>query len=291
MSIHKHEYRAYTGRITPVWTRIFVLARYGFAEAWSSKITIVLFLVSLLPPVVFLVQIYFANNPAARLLIGEQGQHLLSVDGAFFLHILETQSWLALVLSAWIAPRLISFDLADNALPILLSHPVSRSGYVFGKYIALMGALSVVTWIPALLLFAYQGYASPDPWALANLRIATGLFAGSLIWIAFISLLGLALSSWVKWRIVATGTIFAAILVPAGVGVIIRQVLNTDWGFLLNIPMMMSILWIRFLGPNENMRPQIDLPTTAIAVMLLLASLLSVAMLNARIRAREVVRG
>ena len=89
----------------------------------------------------------------------------------------------------------------------------------------------------------------------------------------------------------ATGTIFAAILVPAGVGAIISQVMHTDWGYLFNIPMMMSILWIRLLGTNENMRPQVDLPTTAIVMMLMLAGALSIAMLNARIRAREVVRG
>ena len=291
MSIRKHEYRAYSGKITPGWTRILVLARYGLAEAWSSKITVILFLVCLLPPVGFLVQIYLANNPAAGMLIGDHGKQILAADGSFFLHVQETQAWLSLVLTAWIAPRLITFDLADNALPILLSHPVTRFGYVFGKYVVLLGVLSVVTWIPALALFAYQGYASAQPWAGANLQIAAGLFAGALIWIAFISLLGLALSSWVKWRVVATGTIFAAILVPAGVGAIISQVMLTEWGFLFNIPMMMSILWTRLLGTNANMRPQIDLPTPAIAMMLLLACALSVAILNIRVRAREVIRG
>ena len=291
MSIHKHEYRAYTGKVTPVWTRMFVLARYGFAEAWSSKVTVILFLVCLLPPVVFLIQIYLSNNPAARLLIGDRGQHILSADGTFFLDVMQTQSWLALVLSSWIAPRLITFDLADNALPILLSHPISRFSYVFGKYIALFGALSVVTWMPCLMLFFYQGYSAAQPWMGANFRIAFGLVAGSIIWIAFIALLGLALSSWVKWRVVATGTIFAAILVPAGVGAVVSQVLRTNWGFVLNFPVMMPILWLRLLGIDSANANQTTLPTIAIAAMLILACVMSVAMLNARIRAREVVRG
>ena len=54
----------------------------------------------------------------------------LAINAGFFLKVLEVQSWLALVMTAWIAPRLITFDLADNALPILLSHPISRFGYV-----------------------------------------------------------------------------------------------------------------------------------------------------------------
>jgi ABC-type transport system involved in multi-copper enzyme maturation permease subunit len=291
MSVYEHNYRAYAGRVTPVWTRIFVLARYGFAEAWSSKITVGLFTLCLLPPVVFLVGIYLANNPIARALIGGRGPQALAIDASFFLTVLEVQSWFAVALASWIAPRLITFDLADNALPILLSHPISRLGYVLGKFIALFASLAVVTVAPCLLLFVYQSYSSPLPWVAANLHIAAGLLAGTSIWIAFLSILGLALSSWVKWRVAATGAIFAAVFVPAGVGGIVTGVLRTKWGFLLNVPFMMSALWRRLLGAPESARSSFSLPTEAIAAMLVLACFLCAAMLNARIRAREVVRG
>jgi ABC-type transport system involved in multi-copper enzyme maturation permease subunit len=291
MAVYKHNYRAYEGTLTPLWTRILVLVRYALAEAWASKITIGLLTFCLLPCIVSLVGIYLANNPIARALVGAQSTRFLTINAAFFLNFLQSQCWLALVLASWIAPRLVTFDLADNALPILLSHPITRFGYVLGKFIALFTTLSVVTWIPALLLFAYQGYSSPIPWAMANQRIAAGMLAGAAIWIAFISLLGLAISSWVKWRVVATGIIFAAIVVPAGVGGIVTGVLRTKWGFLLNLPFMMSSLWQRLLGAPEPMRTPYSLPSGAIAAMLVLACLVFVAMLNARIRAREVVRG
>jgi ABC-type transport system involved in multi-copper enzyme maturation permease subunit len=290
MSVYKHTYRAYSGRVTPLWSRVLVLARYGFDEAWSSRITIGLFTFSMLPVVVFIVGIYLANNPLARQLMKANPQNFI-IDAAFFLKILQVQSWLALVLTSWIAPRLITFDLADNALPILLSHPISRFDYVFGKFIALFASLSAVTWIPCLMLFAYQGYSSPLPWIGANLSMAVGLLAGSLIWIVFLSILGLALSSWVKWRVVATGIIFAAVFVPAGVGGIISAILRTRWGFLLNIPVIMSELWRRLLGAPDFMPFGQTLPTSAIALMLLAVCVVCVAMLNARIRAREVVRG
>ena len=127
MSVFKHEYRAYSGPVTSLRSRIGVLARYALAEAWSSKITLVLFAVSMLPVVVYLVGIYLANNPIARALILHGGSAELAINASFFLKVLASQCWLALVLAAWIAPRLVSFDLADNALPILLSHPISRS--------------------------------------------------------------------------------------------------------------------------------------------------------------------
>jgi ABC-type transport system involved in multi-copper enzyme maturation permease subunit len=291
MSVYKHHYRAYTGKLTPAWTRVFVLARYGYAEAWSSRITVGMFTLFMLPCLVFLFGIYFANNPLARQLLNLRNANVLAINAGFFLNVLAVQSVPALILASWIAPRLITFDLADDALPILLSHPISRFGYVFGKWIALFASLSLVTWIPALLLFAYQGYSSPQPWALSHLQIAGGVVAGAVIWIAFLSLLGLALSSWVKWRVVATGVIIASILVPAGVGGMVSAVLRTKWGLLLNFPFMMSVLWQRLLGVPDPFHAKAYLPTAAITAMFALACLLFVAMLFARIRAREVVRG
>lgn len=290
MSVYKHEYRAYTGRLTPLRSRAAVVVRYALAEAWSSRITVGLFTLSMLPVIVYLVGIYLANNPLARALI-LRGNRFLDVDASYFAKVLSTQCWLALLMTAWVAPRLVSFDLADNALPILLSHSLSRFGYVLGKFLALFSCLSLVTWAPCLLLFAYQGYTSSTPWAMTNLRIAGGMFAGALVWIAVLSMLGLALSSWVKWRAVATGVIFAAVFVPAGVGGIITGILRTRWGFLLNVPVMMTQLWERFLGAPQTMPDQLRLPNTAIAIVLGLVCLACVAMLNARIRAREVVRG
>ena len=291
MAVYKRNYTAYTGTVTPVWARVLVLARYAFEEAWSSKITVGLFIFCLLPCILSLLVIYIVDNPVARALIGGRGPETLEIDARFFLKVLATQSWLALVLASWIAPRMITLDLADNALPILLSHPISRFGYVFGKFIALFGSLSLVTWLPCLLLFVFQGYSSSQPWAMSNLQIAFGLLAGSVIWIAFLSLLGLALSSWVKWRVMATGVIFAAVFVPAGIGAIVSAVLRTKWGLLLNVPVMMSNLWQRLLGAPAPFDERFSVPTLAIAVMLSLAVLVCAGMLNKRIRAREVVRG
>ena len=290
MSVFPHEYRPYSGRTTPLGSRPLVVARYGLAEAWSSKITIGLFVVSLLPILVDLVIIYVADNPVARALI-MRGGPTLTIGESFFLQVLETQCWFALVLASWIAPRLVSFDLADNALPILLSHPISRFGYLAGKFIALAASLSYITWIPCLILFVYQAYASPQPWAMAHLGIAAGMFAGSVMWIVLLSMVGLAVSSWVKWRVIATGAIFAVVFVPAGVGGIASAILRTKWGLLLNLPVVMSELWQRMLGAPTIVNPRMELPNGAMVTVLLLACVVCVAILNARIRAREVVRG
>jgi ABC-type transport system involved in multi-copper enzyme maturation permease subunit len=290
MSVFLHDYRPYTGPTTPLWKRPLVLARYGMTEAWASKITVILFIAALLPFVVELVMIYVADNPVARLLV-MRGNPVLVINEKFFLSVLETQCWFGLVLAAWIAPRMVSFDLGDNALPILLSHPISRFGYVVGKFAALVWSLSYVTWIPVLVLFVYQCYASPVPWAAAHFGMVFGILAGGLTWVIWLALVGLAVSSWVKWRVIATGAIFAVVFVPAGVGGIASAILRTRWGLLLNVPVVLTEMLQRLLGAPPIAEGRFDLPNSAIAAVLLLALLGCIAVLNARIRGREVVRG
>ena len=191
MSIYKHTYRPYTGKVTPGWARIVALARYGLAEAWSTKFTTVLFVFCLLPLIGFLFTIYLSNNPAARLLMGNGGSRVLAIDGNFFLNVLTTQSWMAMALSSWIAPRLITLDLVDNALPILLSQSHL--------------ALPAMCWASTLLFLPRSRRSHGFRVCCSSLmrdtfhasamgsraisRIAFGMLAGAVIWIAFLSLL------------------------------------------------------------------------------------------------------
>lgn len=291
MSVYRHEYQAYTGPLISRAGRIRVLMRYALAEAWSSKVTIALFTASFLPAVVFLVGIFLANNPLARMLILRGSSAGLTVNATYFLRTMATQCWLGMVVTAWVAPRMITFDLADNALPILLSHPITRFDYLLGKFLALAGLLSLLTWVPCLALFVYQGYSSPTPWLLGNLTIAFGMVVGSVVWIAVLGFVGLAFSSWVKWRVVATAVIFAAVFVPAGVGGIMNAILRTRWGMLLNLPAIMMQLWQRLLGAPVLGGNFFEMPSSAIVLMLCVICVICAAMLNVRIRAREVVRG
>jgi len=84
MAVYKHSYSAYTGKVTSSWTRLLVLARYAFDEAWSSKISIGLLVFSLLPCIVSLIGIYLANNPLARALVGGGGRQMIEIDAQFF---------------------------------------------------------------------------------------------------------------------------------------------------------------------------------------------------------------
>jgi hypothetical protein len=68
-------------------------------------------------------------------------------------------------------------------------------------------------------------------------------------------------------------------------------ILRTKWGLLLNAPAIMTQLWQQLLGAPVTMRGEWVLPDAAILTMLAAVCAVCVYMLNARIRAREVVRG
>ncbi len=272
-----------------------VLVRYALAEVWASRVTAVVFVLCLAPTFISLFTIYIMNNDAVRMLISGNhagGRPLVAMDERFFYEIMAAQCWPTLMLTAWIGPRLLSTDMSNNALAVILSHPVERTEYVLAKMTVLVGFLSVVTWIPLLGLFAFQSHISNTPWAASHFRIGVGMFLGSWLWILLLTLMSLALASWVKWRIVATGLLFAFIFVPAGVGSVFNAVMRTNSGSLINIPFMMTALWRYLIGaPMPVFMHDQQLSIASMLVSLTAIGFACVAVLNARIRAREVVRG
>src|SRR5439155_28761 len=80
-----------------------------------------------------------------------------------------------------------------------------------------------------------QGVMAGSGWLSQNLWLAWAMFAGSWIWILVISLLALALSAWVKWRIAAGALLLAVFFVAAGFGEAINAVLEVHWGRLINL--------------------------------------------------------
>jgi ABC-type transport system involved in multi-copper enzyme maturation permease subunit len=294
VSVFKRNYHPFAGTPTGRAGRFLALMRYSVADLWSSRITNILSLLCLAPTLAAMLVIYMMNNSAVRMLIANNTGMApsITINETYFYAMLQTQSWLALVLTAWIGPRLIGLDLANNALPTILSHPISRLEYVMAKFSVLAAFLSAVTWVPLLGLFVFQSSLSPTPWALQHLFIAFGAVIGSAIWIVLLSFLTLAVSSWVRWRIVATGMVVAAVFVPAGMGGVFNVVMRTDWGNLVNIPSMMSMLWHRLLRVEAfHFGQRNDLPTMAILLALSAMCSICAMALDARIRAREVVRG
>ena len=143
-------------------------------------------------------------------------------------------------MALFVGPALVAPDLRNNGLPLYLSRPFSRTEYVLGKMAVLVVLMSLVTWIPGLLLFLFQGYLEGAGWLGNNLRIGAAIFAGSWAWILVVSLVALAISAWVKWKPVARVSLLIVFFVLTGFAQALNVALDTWWGHLLSLSNAMN---------------------------------------------------
>ena len=291
MAVYKRTYHAYHGPVSSRRWRFLVVSRYCVSALFQSRIFIASLAFCLLPFVIFVGLIYVINSPVAQAALQIHGAAPFAIDAAFFMKFLQSMGWLGLFLCAYGTPGLVSMDLANNALPLYLSRPLSRAEYVLGKAAVVLGMLSVVTWIPGVLLYLVQAAMAGNGWGWNNLPILGAIMAGSLLWISFLALVALAISAYVRWKVIAIASIVAFMFVPAAFGAALGAILRTRWGLLLNIPYLNSLIWSHLFGVLTPFERMGTVPLTTAWMVFLFISAGALFVLHERIRAREVVRG
>jgi ABC-2 type transport system permease protein len=297
VAVYKKTYRPYEGVLTPGWSRFAVPARYAYEDLRKSRFLTFFYVASFLYPLVCALILYLRHNTSAIGVLKFDATKLILINTSFWAHLLGWQSMLAFFLAAFVGPGLISPDLGNNALSLYLARPFSRAEYVLGKMSVLVGLMSMMTWIPGLLLFALQGYLEGWTWASEHWRIAWALFAAAWIWILVLTLLSLALSAWVKWRPVAGALLFGVFFVAAAFGAAINGVMRTKWGHLINLSYLVGTVWngLFNLQPGEGavffgVPVGEDISVLVCVMMLAGVCLLCLYLLTLKIRGAEVVR-
>jgi ABC-type transport system involved in multi-copper enzyme maturation permease subunit len=294
MAVYKRRYNAYTGALTREWSRFFVLTRFAFADLFKSRFFVILLILCFIPCLFFAGYIFVANNKTVQLFMQLRGNDLFKVESEYFIVMLMAQTQAAFLLNCWVGPVLISGDLTNGALPLFLSRPFSRADYVLGKLSVLGLLLSAITWIPCLLLFGLQAGLAKDGWIWPHLWMVVPIVMCSAIWILMLSLISLAVSAWIKLRIVATGIIFITFFIPAGIGEMFNAIMGTIWGRLLNFSYVFQLIvshGFREESGRLTRHGWNEIPIPAAWGSLIFVCLLSIFILNARLRARETVRG
>ena len=286
MAVYKRTYRGYSGPITETWSRFLVLFRYSRRNLFRSKFLTAFFVLCFFFPLLCALGIYANDHLSAFTFLGQRGGPLFKVDGRFFLLYLSIQTSLAFILTAFIGPGLVSPDLANGALTLYLCRPLSRVEYVIGKLSVLAIVLSWVTWIPGLAVFVVEASLAGWTWTLNNLWIATGIVLGSWIWILSISLLALALSAWVKWRIAAGALLLAVLFLGAGFAQAVNHTLQTTQGYLIDVSKLINIVWQDLFHDSGDRA----MPVGEAWFGLLAFAAICLYLLMKKIRANEVVR-
>ena len=286
MAVYKRAYKGYEGSLTPAWSRFLILPRASFSRLFQSKFLVVYLVACFFYPLGSAAFIYLSHNLSFLTTFGIPAGQALQINSTFFRVYCIVQGSFAYLLTAFVGPGLVAPDLANNALPLYFCRPFSRLEYVLGKMSVLMMLLSLVTWIPGLLLFGIQSSLAGREWMWSNLWIARGIVVGLLLWSILLSLIALALSAWVKWRIAAGALILGVYFAGGGFGAAINSIVRTHYGWLIDVSQIIGNIWSQMFradGPPEV--PYLD-SWIAWGV----ACLICLAMLSCRVKAFEVVK-
>jgi ABC-2 type transport system permease protein len=294
MAVYKRSYKFYDGPRTAAGMRFSVLTRFSLSTLFQSRIFTGFVVLCMIPQLVGAAHIYFSHSSAAQYVLNMHLDSVVTIDNAWFATFLGIQAWLGFIIVAAAAPGTISRDLANQALQLYLSRPLSRAEYMLGKLSVLAVLLSFFTWIPGLLLFGLQASLAGNGWVWQNFYLVGAILVSGWLWIAVVSLFSLALSVWVRWRVLATGLIVGSIFLLPGFGLAINAVMRTSWGNLLNLSYVLQVIWASLFRLDTSFRRAISVdqvPLWSAWAAVLTVCAFSLLLINRRLKAREVVTG
>ena len=271
--------------MAPVRSRFLVVTRYALADAFASRLFTAFYAVCFLPSLVGLFFIYLSHNVTLLERLGMPTDLMNVLTSQFFMILFSWQAIPAFLVALIVSPSLVAADLANGALPLYLGRPIDRPDYVLGKAAVLAILLSPMTWVMGLAIFILQAYQEGGSWWIDNYRIGMAYLVGHLTWILVISMLTLAISAWVRFKPVARGALFGIMFILAGFSTAVNAVTNTSWGDLFHLVRAINGVVLSLFGaPTPSGLPVYYNWMTLIAV-----TLLSIWLLNRKLRAHEVV--
>jgi ABC-2 type transport system permease protein len=285
--VYKRTYLGYTGALTPAWSRFLILPRYSYSRLFQSRFLILFLAACFFYPLGCAGFIYLSHNLAFLKTFNIPAGKLFDIGNTFFLYYCYIQGAMAYLLTALAGPGLVSPDLANHALPLYFCRPFSRAEYVAGKMSVLLFLLSLITWIPGLILYMIQASQAGWEWTAGNLWIAGAIFFGLLVWIAVLSLIALAMSAWVKWKIAAGALILGIFFAGAGFGAAINGVLRTKYGTLIDLSQVIYAVWQQLFRQSATDR---GFSITQAWTVLAVVSAVCLGLLVKKVRAFEVVK-
>jgi len=306
MAVYEQTYKPYSGKLTPEWSRFLIIPRHAFRTVFNSKLFIAFYVLCFLPLLVEAILIYLHHNFTALTILNANARQLIPIDGSFFQFFVIFQGCVAFFVALLVGPPLVSRDLRNNALPLYLCRPFSRTEYVMGKMSVLLILLSWITWIPQLLMFLFQSYLEGFTWMRSNLWIASGILISGLVWILLLALLSQTVSALLKWRIVASGAMLGLVFIPSVFAGIVNFLFQTRWANMISLYALITNITYGLFGTfdrvagrvqitdfNDNVIREIVLiepPLWVCWAGLFVFSAVCLAILHWKVKAYEVVR-
>jgi ABC-2 type transport system permease protein len=302
MAVYEHTYKQYLGNLTPEWSRFLVIPRHAFRDVFKSKLFIAFFGICFIPLLIEAILIYLHHNVNALAILKVNVRELVPIDASFFETFVNLQASFAFFVALLVGPPLVARDLRNNALPLYLCRPFSRTEYVLGKMSVLLILLSAITWVPQLILFFFQSYLEGASWFVENLTLASAIFISSVVWILLLALLSQAVSALVKWRVIASAALLGMFFIPSVFAEVVNHLFLTRWASIISLGALMKNVTAGLFGTfvqasmtefDGRIGHEIivnELPLWASWAALFVVCAICLALLSRKVKAYEVVR-
>lgn len=279
MPIHDQSYRRYRGSREAPGKAWVVIALAGMRAMLGRRPFLGLLLLAWFPFFARVIQIYVASN-------FPETSSLLAPTPQTFRDFLDQQGAFVFFIAIYAGAGLIASDRRANALQIYLSKPLTRVEYVAGKLASLMAFLLLVTWVPGLLLLLVQiMFAGTLSFARANAFLFPAITLFAFLQVIVASFAMLALSSLSKSsRFV--GIMYAgAVFFTESIFNVLRVVTGgttVSWvSFSANLAQVGDVMF--------RLRPRYEAPWLVSLIVLVALVVVSISVLERRIRGVEVV--
>jgi hypothetical protein len=278
--IHDQTYRRYTGTRLPLGRGWQVIALAGIRLMLTRRAFIAVQLLAWGTFVVYAVRLYIVT-------MYPQAASFVPVNAQMFRDFVNQQRIWVFFITIQAGAGAIANDRRANALQIYLSKPLMRLEYIIGKLGILLFYLLAVTLVPALLLLLLQVlFAGSLAFIRENFFLVPAVILGSLIRVLVSAFTVLALSALSKSsRFVAilfTGAVF---FTDAVFGVLRAMTFGST-----------RMAWVSVTANIDQVTdavfrtpPRYETPVTVSALVLAGLIVLSISVLERRVRGVEVV--
>ncbi len=223
MEIDRAHYHGWHGTLQSPWVACVAIVRVALLQVFRNKAYWVVLGLGAFRFLAFWSIIYAVTQLSLPPEVQERflGRFGFSADGDRgqdngYITFMQGQSIIVMILLAFSGSLLVGADFRLNSLPFYLSRRIDKRHYIVGKLLAVSSVVSILTVVPALLLFLEYGMftASTSYW-IDHWRIAVSVLAFGLVLCVVNSILLVTISAYLQ-RIVPITIAWASIFLLLG---------------------------------------------------------------------------
>ncbi|MBI1904087.1 MAG: hypothetical protein HYS13_23545 [Planctomycetia bacterium] len=294
MGIDRAYYHGWEGTLGSPWQGCLAIVRVTLLQLLRRWVFWFGLALSMLTFLTFFALIFVATQPQ----LGGAGDRLLEVmnftvtprEGAEngYLLFMESQSVIVIIVLAFAGSLLVGQDFRQQSVPFYLCRRIERRHYVAGKLTAVAALVSLMTILPASILYLeYGAFTSSFSYWIENWQIPVSIVGYGLVLSVGLGVWVVSLSAWLQRMapIAITWTSFFLLLLPAR-RLLVRVTGDSTWNLIDP--------WrdLRYVGRYYlGMFPRPEDGQYAPWALLIVAGLTAIALyaLVRRVRAVEVV--